>query len=153
MNEKVREHAPILPQSNYFGQTPDPAKDPYDRRRVKQLDDISFEESEEEEQVKNLKRLPRTVITEETLKQYLGPETEKLNLEHHYWIKDNFIDKIGRMAPNLRELSVRRLKISNRAFSDIMLQLKHLDRIDISDCHYILASGVKIMLVNNRNLT
>ena len=48
MNEKAKEHVPLLPQSNYFGQSPDPAKDPYDRRKVKQLDDISFEESEEE---------------------------------------------------------------------------------------------------------
>ncbi len=114
---------------------------------MKQLDDISFEDSDEDpEEIRNLKRLPRTVITEETLKQYLGPETEKLNLEHHYWIKDNFIDKIGRMAPNLRELSVRRLKISNRAFSDIVLYLKSLDRIDLSDCPHILPSGVKVML-------
>lgn len=106
-------------------------KDPYDRRKVKQLNDISFEESEEGEDeefedVKNLKRLPRTVITEETLKQYLGVETEKINLEHHYWLKDNFIDKIGRMAPNLKDISLRRLKISNRAFQEIVMHLKHL---------------------------
>ena len=46
-------------------------KDPYDRRKVKQLNDISFEESEEDEEfedIKNLKRLPRTVVTEESLK-------------------------------------------------------------------------------------
>lgn len=120
LNDKAREYSSILPQSNYYGQHPDPMKDPYDRRKVKQLNDISFEESEEEEEefedIKNLKRLPRTVVTEESLKQYLGPETEKINLEHHYWLKDNFIDKIGRMAPNLKEICLRRLKISNRAF-------------------------------------
>lgn len=46
-------------------------KDPYDRRKVKQLNDISFEEDEEDdefEDIRSLKRLPRTVITEETLK-------------------------------------------------------------------------------------
>jgi hypothetical protein len=74
------------------------------------------------------------VITEETLKEYLGVETERLNLEHHYWIKDNFIEKVGRMAPNLRELSLRRIKISNRAFAEISLHLKKLERIDVSDC-------------------
>jgi hypothetical protein len=93
------------------------------------------------------------VITEETLKQYLGSETEKLNLEHHYWIKDNFIDKIGRMAPNLRELSLRRLKISNRAFSDIVLHLKKLERIDVSDCPNIQATALKILIDNNRSLS
>lgn len=68
------------------------------------------------------------------MRQYLGVETEKLNLEHHYWLRDNFIDKIGRMAPNLRELSLRRLRISNRAFSDIVTHLRLLERIDISEC-------------------
>jgi hypothetical protein len=52
-------------------------------------------------------------LTEESLKVYLSKETEKLNLEHSYWLKDSFLDKIGRMAPNLKELSLRRLKITN----------------------------------------
>jgi hypothetical protein len=72
-----------------------------------------------------------------------------LNLEHHYWIKENFLDKIGRMAPNLKELCLRRLKISNRAFSLIVMDLKRLERIDISDCHLVESSGVKILLDNN----
>lgn len=38
------------------------------------------------------------------------------------------------MAVNLRELSLRRLKVSNRAFSDIVLNLNKLERIDVSDC-------------------
>ncbi|CDW83748.1 UNKNOWN [Stylonychia lemnae] len=155
LNDKAREYSSILPQQNYFGQTPDPMKDPYNRRKVKQLNDISFEESEDEdefEDVKNLKRLPRTVITEESLKQYLGSETEKVNLEHHYWLKDNFIDKIGRMAPNLRELCIRRLKISNRAFSEIVMNLRKLENIDISDCPNIHYSGMHILLDNNKCL-
>jgi hypothetical protein len=130
-------------------------KDPYNRRKVKQLNDISFEESEEDddfEDIKNLKRLPRTVITEESLKEYLGPETEKINLEHHYWLKDNFIDKIGRMAPNLRELCIRRLKISNKAFADIVMHLKKLENIDISDCPNIHSSAMMVMFENTKCL-
>ena len=156
MNEKIREYSSILPQSNFFGQTPDPQKDPYDRRKVKQLNDISFEEEESEEEfedIKNLKRLPKTVLTEENLKNFLGAETEKVNLEHHYWLKDTFLDKIGRMAPNLRELSLRRLKISNRAFTEIVLHLNKLERIDVSDCLLIQASAMKITLDNNKTLT
>lgn len=119
------------------------------------MNDISFSDSEEDkdyEEVANLKRLPRTVITEESLKEYLGVETDKLNLEHHYWIKDNFIDKIGRMAPNLRELSLRRLKISNRSFADIVLHLKKLEKIDVSDCPNIQHSALKILIDNNKQL-
>jgi hypothetical protein len=66
MNTKAQEHAALHPQQSYFGATPDPQKDPYDRRHVKQLNDISFEgESGEEgegneifENVRNVQRLP-----------------------------------------------------------------------------------------------
>jgi hypothetical protein len=74
------------------------------------------------------------VLTEENLRQYLSKETEKLDLEHAYWLKDVFLDKIGRMAPNLKELSLRRLKITNRAFIEIMNQLKQIEIIDIAEC-------------------
>lgn len=155
MNEKAKNHSSILPLKNYFGQMPDPLKDPYDRRRVKQLNDISFEESEGEEEfedTKHLKRLPQSVLTEETLRSYVSSETQKLNLEHHYWIKDTFLDKVGRMAPNLIELSLRRLKISNKAFTAIALELRHLKIVDFSDCEYVYAMGVRLLLENNRGL-
>ncbi len=67
MNNKANEKSALLPMQSYFGVTPDPQKDPYDRRKVKQLNDISFEESggsgdEEDdlvfEETKALKRLP-----------------------------------------------------------------------------------------------
>jgi F-box and leucine-rich repeat protein 2/20 len=125
------------------------------------LNDISFEESDDEdgddedvehtfEGTKALKRLPQTILTEENLKVYLTGETERLNLEHAYWLKDVFLDKIGRMAPNLRELSLRRLRISNRAFSELVTQLKRLEIVDLSDCNLIADSGLKVMLVNNQ---
>lgn len=44
-------------------------------------------------------------------------------LEHHYWVKDSFLDKIGKMAPNLKELSLRRMHISNKAFGSIVKEL------------------------------
>ena len=134
--------------SNYYGQTPDPSKDPFDRRKVKQLNDISFEESsdEEYEDQRHLKRLPKTIITEEALKEYIGIETEKLNLEHHYWIKESVLDKIGRMAPNLRELSLRRMKISNKAFKAIANELRRLERIDISDCVCIESNSFTLLI-------
>lgn len=100
---------------NYFGKSRDPKKDPFDRRVTQQLNDINFDEDSEDdfEDFNYLKRQPRTVLTEENLKKYLDERTFKLNLEHHYWLKDNFLDKLGRMAPNLKILSLRRLKISD----------------------------------------
>ncbi len=154
MNVKSAEPSSLRPLQSYFGQTPNPDKDPFDRRKVKQLNDISFEESEsgeeEFEDVKNLKRLPHTVLTEENLKVYLTHETDKLDLEHSYWLKEVFLDKIGRMAPNLREISLRRLKISDRAFTEIMTHLKKLNIVDISDCVNLNETGVKTMLTNNK---
>ena len=82
-----------------------------------------------------MKRLPQTILTEENLKLYLTNETERLNLEHAYWLKDVFLDKIGRMAQNLREISLRRLRISNRAFSEMVTHLKRLQIVDLSDCN------------------
>jgi hypothetical protein len=89
--------------SNYYGKKPDPEKDPYDRRITQQLNDIDFSDDEENdfEDVRNIKRMPRTVLTEDNLKKYLCGETLRLNLEHHYWLKDSFLGKLGRMAPNL----------------------------------------------------
>jgi len=77
------------------------------------------------------------VITEETLKEYLTEDTIRLNLEHHYWIKDSFLDKMGRMAPNLRELCLRRMEISNYAFMQIMKEVHQLEKIDVSYCKNI----------------
>lgn len=73
-------------------------------------------------------------------------------LEHHYWIKDSFLEKIGRMTPNILELSLRRIKISNKAFTLIVKEIKKLLRIDISDCPNILESSMKILLDNNLKL-
>lgn len=81
------------------------------------------------------------MLTEENLRQYLSEETLKLNLEHHYWLKDAFLNKIGRMAPNLRILSLRRLKISNESFSAIFGTLEQVEVLDISDCAFIAQSG------------
>lgn len=152
--DKAEDLATILPQRNYFGQPPAPDKDPFDRRVVKQLNDISFEDSEEEkpeEEIKD-KRLPLSVITEETLKHQLGPETSRLNLEHHYWIRNFFLDKIGRMAPNLKELSLRRMDISEQAFSEMTKNYTQLFSLDISHCPNIEEASVLTVLQNNQGL-
>jgi hypothetical protein len=70
--------------------------------------------------------MPRTVLTEENLKNCLSTETMRLNLEHHYWLKDTFLSKIGRMAPNLLVLNLRRLKITDDAFSEMFEYLFHV---------------------------
>ena len=77
------------------------------------------------------------MLTEENLKKYLSDETTKLNLEHHYWLKDSFLNKIGRMAPNLKVLSIRRLKITDESFGVLFSSLTQLRVLDICDCPFI----------------
>ena len=112
MNEKVEGVSPLFPQQSYLGQDQNPQKDPFDRRKVKQLgktraphrraDDISFESDDELEETKCVKRLPNTVLTEENLKTYLSHHLERLFIDNHHWLRENFIDKIGRLSPNIR---------------------------------------------------
>lgn len=157
VNDSTSTVSNIYPMSNYYGKKPnpnnDPNWDPYNRRVTKQLNDIDFEEDSEDdfEDVRNLKRQPRTVLTEENLRKYLSYETTKLNLEHHYWLKDSFLGKIGHMATNLQVLSLRRLKISNESFVECMHYLKKLERLDISSCPHIGKSGLMKFFENCGN--
>lgn len=148
--------ASILPLSNYFGPAPDPSKDPFNRRKVQQLNDIYFSEDSEDdfEDVRSIKRQRKTVLTEENLRRYLCDETTKLDIDHHHWLKESFLNKIGRMAPNLRRLSLRRLRISNQGFTDIVSWLPEIKQIDISDCFLIESSGLmKLIEVGGSSLT
>lgn len=88
------------------------------------------------------------MLTEENLRKYLTGDTVKLNLEHHYWLKDSFLSKVGRMAPNLQHLSLRRLKITNDSFYAVAKNLSKgvLERLDISDCPFIGKSSVLMFL-------
>ena len=70
--------------------------------KINLIDDISFESDEELEETKCVKRLPNTVLTEENLKSYLSHHLERLFIDNHHWLRENFIDKIGRLSPNIR---------------------------------------------------
>jgi hypothetical protein len=85
------------------------------------LQDIEYSsESDDPEEILHLKRQPHTVLTEENMRTILNDETEKLNLEACYWIKPQFITKIGKMAPNLSEISFRRMThITNPDFAEV----------------------------------
>ena len=83
-----------------------------------------------------------TVLTEANLRKILDDETSKLSLEHHYWVKDNFLSKLGRLAPNLKELSLRRLNISNESFIDIFRYCRSVEMLDICDCPSIEETGM-----------
>lgn len=98
--------------------------------------------------------MPKTIINEENLRAYLSPETLRLNLENHYWIKNNMIDKIGHQAPNLVVLSFRRMKfITNPVFAQVFRYMNDLQRIDLTDCTGLLNTACNLLIDNNKKLT
>jgi hypothetical protein len=48
------QRSPFLPQSNFYGKTPDPEQDPFLRRKVKQLNDVDLIEDKEPEAICNI---------------------------------------------------------------------------------------------------
>lgn len=120
MNPMAEDRGSIYPQSAFFGPDPNKLEDRFCQRKVMALNDIEFDSDEDWEEVRNLKRMPRTILNQENLRQYLTEDTLRLNLENHYWLNNNMIDKIGRMAPNMQVLSLRRMKfITNPVFAQI----------------------------------
>ena len=117
------------------------------------MNDIEFSDSDEPEELHNLKRQPRTILTEENLKEYLDDETMKINLENHYWISNSFIAKLGRMAPSLQELSLRRMpQITNKIFAEVFENLETLTTVDFCDCEGLFSSAFQLLLRKNHNL-
>lgn len=98
--------------------------------------------------------MPRTILNEENLRECLSTETLRLNLENHYWLKNNMIDKVGRMAPNIQVLSLRRMKfITNPVFAQIFRYMKSIERIDLTDCTGLLATAANLLIDNNKSLS
>jgi hypothetical protein len=90
-------------------------------KKTKKIDDISFEEiNNQNEDVKDLKRLSPDFITEEALKDNLNDKVELLRLENCHWLSKDLISKIGRMDPNMKELSLRNLGLDNATLLNIL---------------------------------
>jgi hypothetical protein len=98
--------------------------------------------------------MPTQVLDEENLKRILDKETIRLNLENHYWLKNSFISKMGRMAPNLLEFGLRRMKqIDNLTFAEIFKPMSgNLLKIDFCDCEGLHDSALKLLLEKNHRL-
>ena len=154
MNQKAEEKGSLYPQSVFFGKDPSKKADRFDNREVKNLNDIECEKDSDWEEVRNLKRMPMTILNEENLRAYLSDETLRLNLENHYWISNNMIQTIGRVAPNLMVLSLRRMKfVSNPIFAEVFKYLTKLERVDLTDCDGLLPTATALMIDNNKKMS
>jgi len=68
----------IEPQQQFLGKPTPEGEDPWNRRKVPKLDDIEFSSDEEVEDVRDLRRIPGTIITEEKLRETIDYRTTKL---------------------------------------------------------------------------
>ena len=97
--------------------------------------------------------MPKTILNEENFKECVTEDTTRVVLENHYWLRNNILSKLGRMAPNLQMLSLRRMKnITNPVFAEIFQSLKQLTHIDLTDCHGLLPTATNLMLDHNKEL-
>jgi len=129
VHQPIEEQANLFPPNSYFGPKPDPEKAKrFDRRVVKDKHDseVSSDEEDDFEDVACLKRQRRTILTQENLTKYLSHETLRLNLEHHYWLKNTYLAKMSKLAPNLTDLTLKRLNIDNDSFSELVKRLHHV---------------------------
>jgi hypothetical protein len=126
-----KKYCTMFKKSNVLG--PEPEKNYV--KKIKKIGDISFEEDPtENENVKNLLRLPPDNITEEWIKHNLNSDVELLRLENCYWLSKDLLSKIGRIDDKLKELSLRNLEISNFILTNVLKFAKNIEALEISYC-------------------
>lgn len=75
--------------------------------------------SYESEEIRHLKKLPNSIITEQNLIEILNSDLRYLNLHNHTWINKEQINKIGYFATNIEELVLSSTDIDD----DILIEL------------------------------
>lgn len=73
-----------------------------------QVGDIKYTQADQPEENRHLKRLPNAILTEQSLKDMLGPELEYLNLSNQTWVTNEHLTRLGFLAENI---SVNLLRI------------------------------------------
>jgi hypothetical protein len=144
-----KKYSTIFPKNNMLG----PEEDKSYCKKVKKIGDISFEENNtQSENIKNLMRLPPENVTEEWIKSNLNEKVKLLRLENCYWLSKDLISKIGRINPNLKELSFRNLNIENSMIANLVKWAKEIEVLDVSYCDGLTIGFCDILRVNCQKL-
>ena len=125
----------------------------FDRRKVKQLGDIEFDIPRESEEHKHHKWMNKQVLTEEALRGILSPAVDRLSLENHNWIRPCYLDKIGRLAPNLSVLSLRATQTTDDAIDAIFLYARGIQELDLSRCSALTPTALIYVVDRSPRLT
>lgn len=75
-----------------------------------------------------------TVIDEQNLMTILNPNLEFLDLQYKTDISNDLINKIGYLAPNIKELNLMAVPITNKVLVELGKSCKKLEAINISKC-------------------
>lgn len=86
------------------------------------------------------------------MKEIIDKNTEKLNIENHYWIKEDFISKLGRLAPNLKMINFKGINMSTKSFMDCVCWLQKLQIVEISHCWSLEPAAITVLVQNNPHI-
>ncbi|KAL4449212.1 hypothetical protein ABPG74_015594 [Tetrahymena malaccensis] len=121
-------------------------------RHVKQIGEITYEPNYESEEIRHLKKLPNSILTEQNLMEVLNSELKYLNLQNHTWIKNEFVNKIGYFAPNIEELNLSGTDLVDEVLYELAISCSKLHSIDISNCPVLTEQGIKKFLNAKPNI-
>lgn len=94
-------------------------------KTMKKIGDISFEEEIfEPEVIKQLKRFTPDNLNNDVLKEFLNDQVQILNLSNHYWITQDVLHKLGKLAVNLKVLNLKSMAIVNSSLENILANAK-----------------------------
>lgn len=98
------------------------------------------------------KKLPNTVLNEHNLLEVMNPQLEYLDLQYKEDISNDLINKIGYLAPNLKELNLTAVPITNEVLIELGISCKSLEAVDISLCHNLEEHAILRFLKNKLDL-
>ena len=82
----------------------------------------------------------------------MGEKLEYLDLQYKADISNDLINKIGYLAPNIKELNLASTNIDNNVLIELGKSCKKLEAIDISLCHKVEEHAVLSFLKDNGQL-
>ncbi|KAM3131451.1 hypothetical protein pb186bvf_016381 [Paramecium bursaria] len=112
-------------------------------RHIRQIGEVYYNLSYENEEIRHLKKLPNSIITEQNLQEILNPQLKFLNLHNHTWINMEQISKIGYFATNIEELILSNTDIDDDILVELAKSCKHLKILDISNCSKLTERGIR----------
>ena len=82
----------------------------------------------------------------------LGDKLEYLDLQYKTEISNDLINKIGYLAPNIKELNLASTNIDSNVIIELGKSCKSLEAIDISLCHKLEEEAILSFLRDNNRL-